>query len=320
MAGIANTIVNNHFDLFAFRAFTLGPDAAQEVAQRALFENVGHAFHMTYAHTVGLLATTVDPEFKVLPNPKEWQEGFSALREKKVEGHYYGSPIELWSIGAYEIFEGQAQFSQIQYLSFACGHRLDWNSYRSLGMLKGVYARAFEEFLRLTESEWPASVNDPLVGLFLLICDLAINPASGFPITMSPNFRTFTDDVHPGARFSIFCRLIARKFPQMKDAVKLHCRSEYESIAAELCSAVKEASPLLTAEMFSALFADGRPFSQLKKEYESYDFSPGNYVLRHLFAHFLAFQEDKFKQPEFFCWPGAWMAGDNVQDLAMDPV
>ena len=75
MAGIANTIVNNHFDLFAFRAFTLGPDAAQEVTQRALFENVGHAFHMTYANTVGLLAATVDPEFKVLPHPKRVGRG-----------------------------------------------------------------------------------------------------------------------------------------------------------------------------------------------------------------------------------------------------
>jgi hypothetical protein len=37
-----------------------------------------------------------------------------------------------------------------------------------------------------------------------------------------------------------------------------------------------------------------------------------NFVIRHLFAHFLAFQEDKFERPEFFCWPGAWMAGERA--------
>lgn len=44
----------------------------------------------------------------------------------------------------------------------------------------------------------------------------------------------------------------------------------------------------------------------------SYNFGLENFVIRHLFAHFLAFQEDKFRRPEFFCWPGAWMAGERV--------
>ena len=38
VAGRANTIINNHFDLLAFRAFTLGPETAKEVAEKNLFE------------------------------------------------------------------------------------------------------------------------------------------------------------------------------------------------------------------------------------------------------------------------------------------
>jgi hypothetical protein len=312
VAGIANTIVNNHYDLIAFRAFTLGPEEAKLVTEQKLFEAVGHAFHMTYAHTVNTLATTADPGFNVIPHPKMWEDGFRALKERKVDGYYYGSPVGLWPIGSREIFEGQARFSQIQYLSHACGHRLDWSDFRVLGLLSGIYLKAFEEFLRLTETEWPSRIDDPIVSLFLLVCDLANNPGSGFPFSITPNYESFIYDVNPGARFAIFCRLIALQFPEMKLTVKTHNRLEYESITTQLCSAAKEVPPLVIAQAFAKWFSETGPLSHLRSEYKRYVFRPENYVIRHLFAHFLAFQEDKFKRPEFFCWPGAWMAGDNV--------
>ena len=31
-----------------------------------------------------------------------------------------------------------------------------------------------------------------------------------------------------------------------------------------------------------------------------------------MFSHFLSFSEDKLAKPEFFCWPGAWMAGERL--------
>jgi hypothetical protein len=316
-AGRANTIINNHFDLLTFRAFTLGPETAKEVAGRNLFENVGHAFQMTYAHTVNQLASTVDRNFKIFPHPKEWEDGFRVLRDKKVEGYYYGSPIGVWPIGSRELFEGQACFAQLQYLSYACGHRLTLDDFRSLGMLHGVYIRAFEEFLRLTESDMPSSVDDPLVGLFLLVCDLAINPASGFPLPVV-NFESFILDVSPGGRFTLFCRLIALRFPDLKNAVRDCSRSEYEEIGGRLCEAAKEVPPLLISQFFGRCFASDGHLSNLREEYQNYVFEPTNFVLRYLFAHFLAFHEDKFKRPEFFCWPGAWMAGDRVDESVLE--
>jgi hypothetical protein len=253
----------------------------------------------------------VDRDHKFFPQPKDWIDGFRALQDQKVEGYYYGSPVGLWPIGSREIFEGQACFAQLQYLSYACGHRLTLDDFRSLGMLHGVYANAFDEFLRLTESSMPTSVNDPLVGLFLLVCDLAINPASGFPVTVL-NFESFILDVNPGARFAIFCRLIAKNYPDSKGAVRNCSRTEYEEISTRLCEGAKEASPLLIAQFFGRWFASDGPLSNLREEYESYVFDPVNFVLRYLFAHFLAFQEAKSKRPEFFCWPGAWMAGNNL--------
>jgi hypothetical protein len=123
---------------------------------------------MTYAHTLSNLASSVDRDFEVIPHPKVWAEGFRDLKERRVEGHHDGSQIGLWPIGSQEIFEGQARFSQIQYLSEACGHRLDW-----------------DEFLHLTETCWPSRINDSIVSLFLLVCDLSINPGSGFPFAVA---------------------------------------------------------------------------------------------------------------------------------------
>lgn len=31
-----------------------------------------------------------------------------------------------------------------------------------------------------------------------------------------------------------------------------------------------------------------------------------------MFSHFMAFCGDKLTRPEFFCWPGAWMAGERL--------
>jgi hypothetical protein len=291
----ANRIINNHYDLMTYRGFTLGPESAIAVTKKNLFENVGHAFHMTLAHTVSNLASTVDKEFQLLPHPKDWGDGFRMLRERRVEGYYYGSPIGLLPIGAREIFEGQACFSQAQFLSFACNHRIDWDDFRAIGMMHGVYVAAFEEFLRLTEFERPNRFDSPLIGLFLLVCDLALNPGSGFPFPVTPNFESFIFDINPGARFAIL------KFPTLKTAIRDYSRAEYAEITDQLYEAAREAPPLVISQLFAHWFGPTGPLSDLRQEYKSYVFKPENFVIRHLFAHFLAFQEDKFRRPEFFC-------------------
>ena len=310
-AGLANRIINNHFDLIAFRAFSLGPKYAERVVREGLFESVGHSFQMTYGHTLNILAATVDQEFAILSDPREWHDGFAELKNRKVTGFYYGSQVNLWPLGALEIMEGQARFSQIQYLSYACGHRLDWAAFRTIGMLSGVYVRAFEAFLRLSESDWPADVNDPLVGLFLLVCDLALKPSVAFPCPVSKPLESFVDDLNPGPRFCKLALLIAKK-QSMKKAIT-HCdRSEYESISSDLCRTLGETPPLAVTNTFSAWFDKSGPLKALRREYDDYKFGPVNLVIRHLFAHFLAFQQDKNRVPEFFCWPGAWLAGERV--------
>lgn len=128
-----------------------------------------------------------------------------ALRASEVKGFYLGSPIDVPPLGLWEILEGQARFSQIQYLYGASGGGLSWDDFRKRGMLSDVYVRAFDTFLYFAEEEWPATVDDPIVGLFLLICDVALSPSEGLFLPMTdPSSLIWSTD--PAWRFIFLCR------------------------------------------------------------------------------------------------------------------
>jgi len=313
LGGLANIIVNNHFDFDAFRGFTFNQAAARSAISDPYFECVGHAFEMTYANNILVLAATVDPDFRLLQHPKEWEEPFGVLRQNKEDGFYYGSRIELWPLGAHEILEGQACFGQLQYLAFACGGRLSWDHFRALGMLHGVYVKAFETFLEVAELEWPATLDHPIVGLFLLICDMAINPGAGFPFPLT-HCATFITDTDPGTRFTMLSKLVRLKCPGVITAIRNYSRTEYEQVTEQLAAALIVESPLAIASMFSHWAQNDGPLASLMEEYRSFDYGPINFPVRFLFSHFLAFTQDKLTTPEFFCWPGAWMAGTRVSE------
>ena len=75
---------------------------------------------------------------------------------------------------------------------------------------------AFEIFLKLSDSKWPESIDSPLVGLFLAVCDMTINAGEGFPLpVLSPE--TFIIDNDPGWRFTFLCRMIALNAPQLRN-------------------------------------------------------------------------------------------------------
>jgi hypothetical protein len=240
---VATIVVNNQCDLEFFRILTSSPEAMRQTPDNPYFECVGHAFHVAYAKILATLASTFDEGFKFLPNPTPWEEQFIALRHRKVQGFYYGSPIEVPPVGTRQIFEGQARFAQLQYLHFGSGGRLNWDDARAIGMLDGVYIEAFGTFLGLAELEWPSSIDHPVVGLFLLICDIACNPGEGFPMgLLTPE--TFIADVYPGIRFAFLCRAIALVCQDLVGAVRTYSRDEYAEVSEKLTGALKLVGPL----------------------------------------------------------------------------
>lgn len=313
--GLANIIINNHFDFGAFRGLTYDVGSLKATVEHPMFENVGHAFQLTYGNCLLMLGGTIDPQHVVIPNPRGWSEEFRKLRESKEESFYFGSPVDLHPIGIREIFEGQACFSQLQYLAFASGDSLGWEDFRRMRMLHGVYEEAFKRFLELAELDWPPNVIHPTVGLFLLICDMTINPGSGFPFPVL-HYPSFIADVDPATRFAFLARVARTECSEVLVAIQTYSREEYVEVTGKLAKALVLHPPIAVARE-CARWAETETIARVMEEYRTFAYEPLNLPIRVLFSHFLAFMQDKVKVPEFFCWPGAWSAGEKVSEEGM---
>jgi hypothetical protein len=303
-----NRILNNWHDIEFFRRLSIDPKKASKIVNSPYFECLGHTYNMAWASIIWLLAASFDRDFDIFPDIRAWEKEFDILRQKKVEGYYFGSRIILPPIGAREIFEGQARFSQIQYLYFASGGVLKWSELESIGMLDGVYREAFDTFLKILGASWPTTPDHPLVGLFLLICDISINPTDGFPFNIY-HFESFIISVDPGMRFLMLCQLIQNKYPNLKDSIQNYSKEEYVEVGEILCQGIICKSLYAASKKICAWASSHPGCLKLLEEDNAFKFSPENLPVRVFFARFLRFQIDKFKMPEYFCWPGVWSVG-----------
>ena len=309
--GLANIVVNNHFDIEFFRILVTSPKLAAQAVQDKFFDSVGHSYATAYANTLLILADTLDEQPGVIVDPRGWEDEFAVLRANQAKGYYVGSSVRVSPIGAHQIFEGQARFAQLQFLYFSSGGGLSWDDARSKGMLAGLYGEAFEAFLQLTSLTWPPSIDHPIVALFLLVCDIAVNPGAGFPMPLR-SFGTFIEDIDPGLRFLFLCRAIATKCPEVRTAIRDYSRAEYTDVSETLTRHLIIDAPLAIAETIGEWVDGSQKVRSLMAEHRSFAFAPGNLPVRVLLSHFVSFNQDKLLRPEFFCWPGAWMAGERV--------
>lgn len=299
-----NFVLNNWHDLEFFRKLVLNPvDLVEGVANDPYFMSVGHSYRMAIGATSWLIAATVDPEYEVLPHPLDWEASMAELRTAKIEGFYLGSPIDVPPLGAREIFEGQARFSQLQYLFGASGGRLTWDEIRRTGMLSGVYVRAFEVFLDFIKEDWPTGVDDPIVGLFLLICDVALSPSEGIFLPMTdPSALIWSTD--PAWRFLFLCRAAKEQGCDFKRSIQTYSAQEYWDVSQRLSDLILSPSPRELAEAV-VRYADRHPsWSQLAEEDQLFEYREENFPIRVLLGRFSRMQRDKLASPQFFCWPG----------------
>ena len=305
---LANAIVNTHFDIEFFRIRVSDPNLARQVAHHPIFRSLGHAYSIAYTTIVRTLQITCGLEFEsFFPNPVEWAQEFRALEVHPGSDYDPEGAVRVPPIGARDIFEGQARFAQLQYLHLATGRKLEWEDAKTSGMLATKYRVAIEFFIRTANIDWPASIGDPVVGLFLLICDLALNPDAGFPSRL--NFDRLLESVDPGHRF-LALSIAIRNHPELAAAVREHSREEYAHLSEVLSKSLGTASPLAVVETVSEWEAKSDRLKALIAEYRTFAFGPENQAVRLLFAHFLSFCRDKLDRPEFFCWPGAWLVGE----------
>src|SRR5205807_7845259 len=109
------------------------------------------------------------------------------------------------------------------------------------------YVEAFEIFLALSKSNWPENFDDPLIGLFLLICDLAINPTRGFPLDIE-SFEEFIFDVDVGIRF-VQLSVAIENHPHLRTAIRSCSRDEYVSVSEQIIGSARYDHPLGALEV-----------------------------------------------------------------------
>lgn len=303
-----NRILNNFYDIEFYKSLVIDPKLAKNFINDPFFESMGHSFHLTYGLFIQLLSSTFDPKLSFLPQANKWENEFRRLRDNEVMGYYYKSDIHLSPIGLKEIYEGQARFIQIQYLYFSSGSILTWADFEKEDMLSGVYYEAFSLFLKLTESKRPDSIDSPLVALFLLISDLAINPTDGFPFDIF-HYESFIESVDPGIRFCYICHMISTKLQELKDYIKEYSTEEYLYVSKKISDAICSPSPIAAAKLIQQWVKEQQSLIDLMEEEKIFEFREENFPIRLIFSQFIKYQLDKLKNPAFFCWTGAYIAG-----------
>jgi hypothetical protein len=202
----------------------------------------------------------------------------------------------------------------LQFLSAALDPAPSCADWRQLGYLSGIYVEAFETFLSLSGSGWPNDFYDPILGLFLLICDLAINPTRGFPLDIE-SFEDFIEDVDVGVRF-LRLSLIVKDLPHLKTSIRAYSREEYAEVSAQLTNATGYDHPFEALEAVASWITRAPGLERLMAERANFEFSLENLPVRVFLSHYVWFAKDKLEHPEFFCWAGAWMAGDRANEQA----
>jgi hypothetical protein len=304
----ANVAVNNALDVEYYKSYAYAPrESIKWMIEQNHFESVGHTYFIVYGQLVGLIGDVINPDLSALPKINEWDKEIQRLNAEEVEGYYWRSPVRLPEVGMRAIYEGQARLVQLQFLDGAQKQSHSCEEWREMGYLSGIYVEAFEAFLKLSESEWPEQMSDPIVGLFLLVCDLAINPTRGLPLDVD-YFEDFILDVDVGIRFTRLS-LAVKGLPHLKKAVQDFSREEYIAISNDLIRETGYDHPLTRLHAVMQ-WADKTPgLAKLMEEHRTFEFERVNLPIRVFVSHFVAFCTDKYATPEFFCWPGKYMSG-----------
>ncbi|SDQ44582.1 hypothetical protein SAMN04490186_0530 [Pseudomonas grimontii] len=305
----ANRAVNNTLDIEFYRSLILDRSRLKELAPEHYFNSVAHSFYVAYDVSINTLRAVFDPEAKFLPNPDTWRRGLEEQEQKGKIGHFYGSPIPIYSIKGLDIIEGQARFIQLQFLSSASKNKITIQQVKEDGYLKGEYGDAFRFFLESTNSKEPEFIDSPLVGLFLLLCDISLNPIEGFPKTIA-NIEKFPESIDCSYRFIFLCAAV-KENPQVKDHIKDYSKKEYFETAQILTSHCNYEHPYEIPSLIKKWENDHISIKELLNQQKDFSYKEDNIVLKVLFSHFLAFNIDKYQAPEFFCWAGMHLNFEN---------
>lgn len=310
-----NKILNYYHDIGYAKAFLADNGNMNKiVTDERFFLNMGHCFHMLWSTSIHVLSVSIDPEFNFLPKINSWTKKFRQLEKDQVSGFVTDSGMTITELGTTAIYEGQARFNQLQYLSIATGDHFTYSDFAEMGMLDGIYVKAFNIFLQFTGIDCPNNLNNSVVGLFLLVCDIAINPVEGFPSDIM-DYESFIICNDPGMRFTLLCSSISKDKNRWTNAVQEYSREEYINLTEQLCENIVCLPPWVGSAIVTNWAEEHTSIQDLLKEESEMKFKPENLSIRLFTAKYIRFQEDKIRYPNVFCWTGKSMTGEVHKDL-----
>ncbi|MEX6221881.1 hypothetical protein AB6G21_14955 [Providencia hangzhouensis] len=181
-------------------------------------------------------------------------------------------------------------------------------------MLSGIYGDAFELYLKIIEHDFPEDFGDSIIAIFLIVCDLAINPSTAFPLEIEHDDSFFFDAI-PGIRFYDLCNERKNLINSNENiSIKDYSKDEYDRITSLLCENLCYPKPNFFLNKIINWKNENKKISEIIDEEIDYSFKDEFYQVRFLFSKFITFSQDKLNSPEFFCWTGACSAGKNVND------
>ena len=315
-----NRILNYWYDIHYAKVFSFNPKNIYKISQdRRFFLSIGHCYHMFWSTSLHTLAACIDPEYTFLPDTRVWDMEFQKIKEAKVEGFYPDSSLSIAPIGIHAIYEGQARFNQLQYLAIAYDNQLTYTDFAQMGMLSGIYVEAFNVFLEITGIQRPDNLNNAVIGLFLLICDIAINPTDGFPNDIM-HYESFIYAIDPGIRFVMLCQTISKDKAKWENSVQDYSASEYYSLSEQLCESIVSIPPHYGSAVVNEWIEKQVVVQELLEEERIMKFKPDHISIGLFFSKFLRFQQDKLRYPNIFCWIGKSMTGECCKEIELDEV
>jgi hypothetical protein len=315
-----NRILNNWHDIQYAKSFIFDNKNVHKIINdKRFFLSIGHCFHILWTSSINTLAATIDPHYNFLPKINEWSKEFKRLESEKVPGFDIDSGLGISPLGTRAIFEGQARFNQLQYLAIALNNKLTYADFESEGMLKGIYVEAFDWFIKITEINKPDNLNNSIIGLFLLVCDIAINPTDGFPLNIL-QYETFIISNDPGCRFIMICQAIKKDKEKWTNAVYNYSKAEYVNLSEELSKAIVCLPPLWGSAAVMNWAKDNKSVQELLEEESEMKFNPNNLSIRLFTSKYIRFQEDKLTYPNIFCWTGKSMTAEACKEINFELV
>ncbi len=270
------------------------------------FRSVGASVLLLYTNVMQSVAASVDPEHAAFPTIDPWLEALQTFERDDALCFSRGEFIEL-PLGMSDVQEGQARVSELQFRHLTVDAD-EWTVARERGLLDDVYGTAFHVFLERTDTTFPEHPTDAATNLFLLLCDIALNPSAGYPDPIDSQ-GALVIDVHPGVRFLRLCAAAAEQ-REVFDFVRSCSFTAYTRASELLCDALGWKTPIEIAESAMRLI-DGSPLAfDLGNADRPYADAPRDVPVHFTLARHRELMEWKHQVPHFFCWPGRFLTVD----------